>query len=1342
MFKQIHQIPKTVKALSLAAIALIVALLGFAFVWASPREARAATTSTMNFQARLSTNAGSIVADGVYNVEFKLYNTLTSSGSSQGSCSGDAACLWTETRTGSSRVTVANGYLTVELGSVTTFPTNIDWSQDLYLSMRVGGTGGSPSWDPEMSPRLHLTAVPYAFSAGSLGGRTADNFVQLAPGSVQADSSTNSSIFLNKTGGSGNLLQLQRGGNNAFVVGYDGTLATKTLSNSTSAILVQNATNLSIMQLDTTNQRLGVGDLTSTNGPLQTLHVQGNAGSGGTVAARITNLQAGTTATPNYIGLEFNGYNNQARALIRVDERSSSTLASQLRIYVNDSAGTLQERMMVDTAGNIRIGSSAGLTYKLNIAGDVDLTSGSAYRIGGTSICTSSGCTPASGSTNYIQNGTTVQTAANFAIRSAATGSVGAVIQGASGQTADLLRLQTWNGTTATSVFTVSAAGVTTVTGTVTNAAMLSITNADSAGRGIDINNSGTGSSLNVATTANPTAGAALIKANNTNGAPSGNLLDLQANSISRMSVSAAGAVTAVGVNAGTGLLQGSGGLTVTGAAVSLNNNSNFDTNINTGSSSGTVNIGGGSAPLVINSTAFDVTSAGALSGITTISTSSTINSQTISSAANFTGTVTIQGGSALTLGLASTNTGAIIFRGDSGTGTLTLSGPATPDTGNFTLSLPAITGNATVCTTNSVCSGHAPASGSNSYIQNTTTVQTAANFAIRSAATGSVGAVIQGANGQTADLLQVQSWNGSVATTVLRVGANGSVSLDGTTGNAARLYVPWLSGDSLTTMVVGSTNALNNQIAIRGQSYGDTGIYGSSVTAAGIYGESTNYFGVVGQGGLAGVLGTGAAVGVQGESSASYSGFFKSSSAANTAPTLVVQRHTTSPANLIEVQDAAGTSTYFKVAADGALTTRSASGTPLAITNAFGSNLLSVANTTTEMAANGGAEDATTFATNWTSAPAGGTITPTSAAGTFASGTTAVSVATSTTANTGVRNNLASAPAANTTYQVSFSGKATGSNFSTLEVVYSRNGGTNTVPCASAQTLVTTGWTRITCTFSTDGTNATDADLIIRKTDAGTARTFYIDNLSVTLSAASGGTPVSVQIGGGDMGSPNTLFTLDRFSGAPVAGSNSAFVGSMYYDTSVGRIQCFEADGWGSCGSAPDNIIILTPEFAGATLNGTGIGTMTSDFCGNGGGLSVNTGLCASGVARNFYKWTSPQGSQQVYSIYISYKLPSTFDNFVDDSTISLTARTDNTTNGIVTYEVFKSTGSAITACGSETTVTSIVNTWQTVSHNGSERTSCAFAGSNTMVVKINVKSNSNANVYVGDLSFTYTNK
>ncbi len=119
-----------------------------------------AATPTLNFQARLESSTGAIAPDGNYNVQFKLYEG--------GTTSGGGTNVWTETRLNSAThgVRVANGYLTVNLGDITSFPGTINWDADLFLSMNIGGTTtGVPGWDGEMTPYLKLTSVPYAFQA-------------------------------------------------------------------------------------------------------------------------------------------------------------------------------------------------------------------------------------------------------------------------------------------------------------------------------------------------------------------------------------------------------------------------------------------------------------------------------------------------------------------------------------------------------------------------------------------------------------------------------------------------------------------------------------------------------------------------------------------------------------------------------------------------------------------------------------------------------------------------------------------------------------------------------------------------------------------------------------------------------------------------------------------------------------------------------------------------------------------------------------------------------------------------------------------------------------------------
>lgn len=223
--------PKMTRVLYRAGLWLFLVLLSigvFSYTRAGARlhtrgVAQAAVSSTLNFQARLLTTGGALVPDGNYNIEFKLFNASSSSGSSQGSCAGDAACVWVETRSGGNVVNVQNGYFSVNLGSVTAFGS-INWDQEHWLTMNVGGIG-APSWDGEMSPRIKLTAVPYSFRAGAVmgasGAFTADDLLQKAPASLQIISSANAGLRFNQTG-AGGLIQLQGDGSDVFTVSKTG----------------------------------------------------------------------------------------------------------------------------------------------------------------------------------------------------------------------------------------------------------------------------------------------------------------------------------------------------------------------------------------------------------------------------------------------------------------------------------------------------------------------------------------------------------------------------------------------------------------------------------------------------------------------------------------------------------------------------------------------------------------------------------------------------------------------------------------------------------------------------------------------------------------------------------------------------------------------------------------------------------------------------------------------------------------------------------------------------------------------------------------------------------------
>jgi hypothetical protein len=88
-------------------------------------------------------------------------------------------------------------------------------------------------------------------------------------------------------------------------------------------------------------------------------------------------------------------------------------------------------------------------------------------------------------------------------------------------------------------------------------------------------------------------------------------------------------------------------GVTTAGAASNVNVNSNYATNLNTGTSTGGVTIGGGSNTVAINSSSWDVSSTGAVSGVTSIECSGDItlaNGKALKSSTTTAETVKIQG--------------------------------------------------------------------------------------------------------------------------------------------------------------------------------------------------------------------------------------------------------------------------------------------------------------------------------------------------------------------------------------------------------------------------------------------------------------------------------------------------------------------------------------------------------------------------------------------------------------------------------------------------------------------------------------------------------------------------
>lgn len=362
--------------------------------------------------------------------------------------------------------------------------------------------------------------------------------------------------------------------------------------------------------------------------------------------------------------------------------------------------------------------------------------------------------------------------------------------------------------------------------------------------------------------------------------------------------------------------------------------------------------------------------------------------------------------------------------------------------------------------------------------------------------------------------------------------------------------------------------------------------------------------------------------------------------------------------------------------------------------------------------------------------------------------------ITTSTNTTDGIKNNLSVNPIPLNNYRVSVQVQTQVTALTNFTIKY--NNGTTTTDCVDyntqAASVSSTAWTKITCIIQVPSGTPSSPYLSFAQGDTTTrTASLFVDALSFTI--ANSNTP-DVQIGSGTSGGPVTLFTLDSAASAPIEADNSSLFGSMYYDTTLGKIQCYQQSGWGSCGAAPDNIITISPEYTNAVMHGGGIGTMTSDFC-SGGSLHINDGtssqpsICSSTQTYNFYKWTSPQSAAnpQTYSIYVTYQLPSTFKQFTSGQT-SILARTDNGSSGgaaSVQYTVYKNHGSSLTACNTTPTMVSqnTQTNWQTGTATGTmDPSTCGFVANDSIVFKIDMTASANAIAYLSNLGFTFSNK
>lgn len=1346
---------------------------------------------------------GATVPDGYYNIQFKIYQdgdgqTVETTGIPVGTPA------WTESwlNVNGKGVMVKNGFLSVELGSITPFSGNVNFNQDtLWLSINIADTNVSCTPfsncnpDGEMLPMKRLSASPYSLNSGLLNGLSSANFVQLAQG-VQTDASTNTnSIFINKTG-TGNFLSLQSNGNDAFNINNSGDIVFGVNSDHTISVETANPDSAGLsLSLSAGNGGTGAAALKGGDLLLQGGNAGGTNGNGGDLVLDAGQkigtgndgiIQIGTSyASTIQIGNPTIATGTQTINIGNANTAGGSTnitigtgytasagtttIQSKNDLSLTSNSGNIQitadnGAIDINSNGNTTINSDSG-TIAITSAGNTTIGTNSATRA---TFTTSNNLYLGNGVTGALNPFTVTSTSGNAGIAGSDL-TVGAGNGGSNSAGGSLNLLGGSGGSTSGSGGSIAIQGGNATAGN-SNGGDVAFNAGLKQGSGIDGNisignlNSNTIQIGNLAPVStqtiniggNTTSGTTNITIGSSNSSASGatniqakDSVSINTNGISRAIFDNAGNIYfGNGVTAGAPsnfTIRGTNSSTtaVAGSTISVQGGNATVGNANGGNLvlSGGTGIGSGSNGLVVISTptfSTTINDANCYTGGALVSSSCTISAASINNssavivgfstlgqtsilpdpsintagrviyitAANGSNDFSLSvngGGTGNTIAMRQNTTATMIWNGNDWTAAGASSSTTLQSAYDNTLQS---AGGAELIvsktsTTNGLTirdSSTAPVNGTLLSVQ---TSSSAGLFSVNSNVTeysSNSGAEVYGANSNT---FPTNTWSSTTGATVSRyttVGdfiATGQASVSTSTSTSANSGV----ANRLTTTLTANTNY---------------NVSFSSRLSSGTFTDMNVYYSVDG--------------------SAS-SSLCTTDKAINTSVWTKVNCTFTTPTSGITTNNAI-------------LILQTNSGTARTF---YIDNLSVTISADFNYATDGSVNDDTNFATNWSfvnASTGSGSVSRNTSDGYDASDSAGVTITTGAT-NAGIRNRLSVNPLTDTLYRISIYAKLASGSFTNFKVRYSPIGSTGStgtyVDCVdyNTQTINTTGWTKVSCYLKTGSTTVTNPYVYFVEGSA-VARTYYVDALSMTLADE---TVPNVQIGGGVNGGPVTLFTLDRSASAPIASDNDALLGSMYYDTSLGKLQCYEADGWGACGSSPDNVVTISPEFTNAVLHGTGVGTMISDLCSD--TLNINNGalgqptICGPNETYNLYKWTSPQASPQTYSIYVTYQLPSTFKEFASGQT-SLMARTDSV-NSNVQYQIYRNDASTgLTACGPSITVSSGVQTsWQTEPASGAaDPSTCGFAAGNSILFRISMTASQNANAYVGNLNFIFSNR
>lgn len=145
----------------------------------------------------------------------------------------------------------------------------------------------------------------------------------------------------------------------------------------------------------------------------------------------------------------------------------------------------------------------------------------------------------------------------------------------------------------------------------------------------------------------------------------------------------------------------------------------------------------------------------------------------------------------------------------------------------------------------------------------------------------------------------------------------------------------------------------------------------------------------------------------------------------------------------------------------------------------------------------------------------------------------------------------------------------------------------------------------------------------------------------------------------------------------------------------------------------------------------------MTADGTNNTG--TMTTDNMTTSPFRNFYKWTTTQGTAQDYDIWVKVPVPSDFSALPSGQALCLDVYASATTANTIALSMYGTDNSAVTLTDGDLTPTA-TGTWQ--NQCTSSITGGTYAADGTMTLDFKLTAPSNGEVRIGDITFSYLSK